>query len=218
MKIAIVQIYNYTIKEYAQYSSLINTIYANRHGYSYMVWDQDLIPPNYSVYYNKIVALHRALKSNMNFEWVLYLDSDAIITNHNIKIEDIINKHQNKEIIMAKDLNGKNNGVILMKNTPNMADYLQQCYTDARFFGHQTPEQAAMFVILDENPKYADKIGWETMQFFNGYLLKYQNMEHDEPLWNETSFILHLQRLPNDKRIMMLKQFLEHMHIYQLSK
>jgi hypothetical protein len=48
------------------------------------------VPANYSVYYNKIIAMYQALKSDFNFDWVLYLDADAIITNMQINIEDII--------------------------------------------------------------------------------------------------------------------------------
>lgn len=217
MKIAVIQIYNNNIKEYAEYSRMINSIYALKHGYEYISWDYDLVPLEYSVYYNKIAAIYQTIKSDINFEWVLYLDADAIITNQSIKLEDIIAKYQDKEIIMAQDLNGKNNGVILIKNTPIMADYLQDCYTNRNFFHSKTPEQAAMFVIVEQD-KYKEKIGWETMQFFNAYLFKYKNMEYDEPLWDNTSFILHLQRLPNDKRIKIFKEYLERMHIHCITK
>lgn len=217
MKIAVIQIYNNNIKQYAEYSRMINSIYALKHGYEYISWDYDLVPLEYSVYYNKIIAMYQTIKSDLNLEWVLYLDADAIITNHEIKIEDIIAKHPDKEIIMATDLNGQNNGVVLIKNTPIMADYLQECYTDRNYFHQRTPEQNAMFIIIQQD-KYQDKIGWETMHFFNAYLFKYKNMEHDERLWDEESFILHLQRLPDNKRIELFQQFLQKMHIRCLTK
>lgn len=134
MKIAIVQIYNDKIKSYAQYSQLVNSIYAIQHNYEYISWNYDLVPEEYSVFYNKILAICEVLKSNMNFDWVLYLDADAIITNNQIGIEEIIRRHENKEIIMGKDANGANNGVILVKNTTKMLNFLLDCYNDARFF------------------------------------------------------------------------------------
>lgn len=217
MKIGIIQVYNDNIKSYAEYGRVINSIYALKHGYEYICWDYDLVPLEYSVYYNKIIAMYQAIKSDINFEWILYLDADAIITNHTIKIEEIIEKHPDKEIIMATDLNGQNNGVVLIKNTPIMADYLQECYTDRQFFHSKNPEQAAMFLTLTKE-KYRDKIGWETMHFFNAYLVKYNNMQHDERLWDEESFILHLQRLPDEKRIELFQQFLQKMHLHYLTK
>lgn len=217
MKIAIIQIYNDNIKSYAEYGRVINSIYALKHDYEYICWDYDLVPLEYSVYYNKIAAMYQAIKSDINFEWVLYLDADAIITNHAIKIEEIIDKYPNKEIIMATDLNGQNNGVVLIKNTPIMADYLQECFMDRQFFHSKNPEQAAMFLNLAKD-KYKDKIGWETMHFFNAYLFKYKDMQYDEPLWDNNSFILHLQQLPNQKRVEIFKQFLQQMRIYYLTK
>ena len=217
MKIAVVQIYNDNIKTYAEYSRLINSIYAHKQGYEYICWEYDLVPLEYSVYYNKILAIHQALKCNMNFDWILYLDSDAIVTNINIRIEDIIAQHPGKEIIYARDKNGANNGVALIKNTPMMLDYLQECFTAKQYFHTQTPEQAAM-IFTAMSDKYKDKLGWETMQFFNGYLKKYKNMPHDEPVWNDESFILHLQRYPNKERCRIFRKILDTMHIHCIVK
>lgn len=212
MKIGIVQAYNNDIASYAKKGELINSYYAVKHEYYYLSWDYNLVPPNLSVYYNKIVAMYRALKSDYNFDWILYLDSDAIITNYDISIESIIQRHNDKEIIMAQDDLGANNGVVLIKNTPAMAELLQQVYSDNKFYGDSTPEQTALLAYL--GLFYQDKIGWETMQFFNAYAVKYPSMNSNENLWNQDSFILHLQRMTNEKREEIFGQFLQKMKIY----
>jgi hypothetical protein len=89
-----------------------------------MSWDYDLVPLERSVYYNKIVALYKGMETYPEIEWFLYLDADAIITNNQIKIEDIIARNEGKEIIFGTDNNGQNNGVFLIKNTPTMKNYL----------------------------------------------------------------------------------------------
>lgn len=217
MKIAIIQIYNEKIKKYAEYSRMINMTYAIQHNYHYLYWDHDLVPANYSVYYNKIIAMYQALKSDFNFDWVLYLDADAIITNMQINIEDIIARNQDKEIILAKDKNGCNNGVILIKNTPTMNTFLQKVYVEKQFFHTKFPEQAAMFSIL-ATQEYVDKVGWEPMDFFNAYLCYYADMKHQEPLWNkDTSFILHLQRIKTEDRIRIFLNFLQKMNIFYIA-
>ena len=140
MKIAIVQIYDDNIKEYAEYSRLMNVMYANKHRYTYVCFEYDLVPVSMSVYYNKILAIDAVFKDARNFDWVLYLDSDAMITNFDYQIEDIINRHKGKDIIMASDDNGANNGVILIKNSAKSAEFLQRCFTDRNFFHTKTPE------------------------------------------------------------------------------
>ena len=58
MNIGIVQIYDNNIKDYAEYSRLINAMYANQKGYTYICFEYDLVPTNISVYYNKIRAVN----------------------------------------------------------------------------------------------------------------------------------------------------------------
>ncbi len=214
--IAIIQIYNTNIKNYAEYSKIINSIYAYNKQYYYFCWDYDLVPLEYSVYYNKIAALLLAMEQHKNIEWFLYLDADAIITNDNIDIEMIIKRHPNKEIIFGSDRNGQNNGVFLIKNTITMNQYLKECYENKKYFHEKFPEQQAMFHILLENLDYQLLIGWEPAWFFNAYLAKYNNMQYNEPLWNTDSFILHLQGVNNLKRQEIFQEFLKLKHIYYL--
>ena len=217
MKIGIVQIYNDQIKKYSIYSQMINSFYAKKHGYTYISWDYDLVPKEYSCYYNKIKAVYEALKSNFNFDWILYLDTDAIITNDKVKIEDIIYKHGNyKNFIFTKDANGFNNGVFLIKNTPLAEQFLQACYEDSAFFHTPMPEQNAMYHYACQE-EYKTAVGWETMYFLNAYIAKYANMEYDEPLWDSNSFVLHLQKIPDEQRISVFKEFLQYTNVYLLS-
>ena len=215
MKIAIVQIYDDKIKKYAEYSRLINSVYAIGHGYSYLCWEEDLVPPNISVYYNKLQAIYNAMFSELKPDWILYLDADAIVTNFSILIEDIIARHETHEVIYGTDLNGTNSGVILIKNTKLMQEYLKDCYSDRRCYHLTLPEQTALFTNGNKE-KYKQAVGFETMHFFNAYIGKYKDMQHDERLWDRESFILHLQRLPDEDRIQFFKRQLAKMKIYCL--
>lgn len=207
MKIAIVQIYDDNIKEYAEYSRLMNAMYANKHGYTYVCFEYDLVPVSISVYYNKILAIDSVFKDQRNFDWVLYLDSDAMITNFNYKIEDIINRHQGKDIIMASDDNGANNGVILIKNSTTSSEFLQRCFTDRNFFHSKTPEQNAMLYHLERD--YAEYLGVEPAHILNAYLEGYE--DHIAPkdkirYWDDESFILHLMTLSSEDRCNIFRQ------------
>ena len=145
LSIAIVQAFDKNIREYAEYSRLINVLYAFQKGYTYISFEDDLVPIHVSTYYNKILAIQRVFQDSRNFDWILYMDSDAAITNFSYNIEDILERHYQKEIIFPQDENGKCSGTILIKNTPKMLNFLQDVYTNKDFFHTETPEQSAMF-------------------------------------------------------------------------
>ena len=219
MNIAIVQVYDDNIKSYAEYSRLLNIMYAHEKGYTYISFDYDLVPVFVSVYYNKIVAVDSALKDQRNFDWVLYIDSDAAVSNFNYKIEDIIARHPNKEIIIAQDSNGVNNGVFLIKNTDKMREFLQKSYGDRNFFHSKTPEQSAMFHYLQT--EYKDLVGIESPHLMNAYLNGYADLKstkEDIKNWDKDSFIVHLFQLASQDRINIFKQILLANKIICISK
>lgn len=219
MNIAIVQAYDDNIKSYAEYSRLLNAMYAHEKGYTYISFDYDLVPVFVSVYYNKIVAVDSALKDQRNFDWVLYIDSDAAVSNFNYKIEDIIARHSNKEIIIAQDSNGVNNGVFLIKNTEKMREFLQKSYGDRNFFHSKTPEQSAMFHYLQT--EYKDLVGIESPHLMNAYLNGYADLKstkEDIKNWDKDSFIVHLFQLASQDRINIFKQILLANKIICISK
>ena len=213
MKIALVQIYNEAIKNYAEYSRIANVLYAKQHGYDYICWEKDLVPTYISSYYNKLLAIENVMNSENKYDWIFYLDVDAMVTLPNVALEGIIEKCGERELILGNDKNGSNNGVFLIKNTETMKKFIRECYEDRNFYHTETPEQSAMFerIKLDE---YKDKLGLLPAQFFNAYIIKYNNMQYEEPLFDGSkSFVLHLQRLPNDKRESIFRDLLKQMHI-----
>lgn len=219
LNIAIVQAYDDNIKSYAEYSRLLNAIYAKIHNYTYICFEYDLVPVFVSVYYNKIIAVDSTLKDQRNFDWVLYIDSDAAVSNFNHKIEDIIARHEGKEIIVAQDSNGVNNGVFLIKNTEKMKEFLQKAYGDKNFFHTKTPEQSAMFHYLQT--EYKDLVGIESPHHMNAYLNGYADLKstkEDIKNWDSDSFIVHLFQLSSQDRINIFKQILLVNNIICLSK
>ena len=219
MNIAIVQAYDDNIKAYAEYSRLLNAMYAREKGYTYISFEYDLVPVFISVYYNKIIAVDSVLKDQRNFDWVLYIDSDAAVSNFNHKIEDIVARHNGKEIIIAQDSNGVNNGVFLIKNTDKMKEFLQKAYGDKNFYHTKTPEQSAMFHYLQT--EYKDLVGIESPHHMNAYLNGYADLKstkEDIKNWDSDSFIVHLFQLATEDRINIFKQILLANNIICLSK
>ena len=220
LNIAIVQAYDDNIKEYAEYSRLLNAMYAHEKGYTYISFDYDLVPVFVSVYYNKIIAVDSVLKDQRNFDWVLYIDSDAAVSNFNYKIEDIIKRHSDKEIIIAQDSNGVNNGVFLIKNTENMKKFLEKSYGDRNFYHSKTPEQSAMFYYLQQD-EYKNLVGIESPHLMNAYLNGYADLKstkEDIKNWDKDSFIVHFFQLSTKDRVNLFKQILLTQNIICITK
>jgi hypothetical protein len=219
LNIGIVQVYDDNIKSYAEYSRLLNAMYAKQYGYTYICFEYDLVPIFVSVYYNKIIAVDSVLKDQRNFDWILYIDSDAAVSNFNHKIEDIITRHEGKEIIIAQDSNGTNNGVFLIKNTERMKEFLQKAYGDKNFYHTKTPEQSAMFHYI--TTEYQDVVGIESPHHMNAYLNGYADLKstkEDIKNWDSDSFIVHLFQLATEDRINIFKQILLTNNIICISK
>jgi hypothetical protein len=218
LNIAIVQIYNDAMKNYAEYSRLLNVMYAKQHNYAYISFEYNLVPLYISIHYNKIKAIESVFKDSQNFDWVLYIDEDAAVSNFDYKIEDIIDRHEEKEIIIAQDNNGVNNGVFLIKNTDKMKEFLQKTYEDKTFFHEKTPDQRSMFHYL--LTEYKDLVGTEPAHFLNAYIKGYSDFSSAEDIkyWDKDSFIIHLFKLSTEDRINIFKQILLSSRITCVSK
>lgn len=158
--------------------------YAARHGYKYSfregILSNEFCNPNSTqkkiadgLYWQKLVAVKDALnaidpETRSAYDWVLWVDADALFTNMDQTIESIIEKHANPstDLLIASDhfivesfdflgLSAVNAGVFLLRNTRWSRKFVDEWigsfekYKDGR-----TPEQTAMGALLgnfDEN-------------------------------------------------------------------
>jgi hypothetical protein len=75
--------------------------------------------------WDKILLLEKELK---NYDYIFTSDADVIITNRDIRIEDIINKYYNDNAIcyMTEDYNSLNSGNIIWKNNQDTINFLSK--------------------------------------------------------------------------------------------
>lgn len=112
MKIAIVSLYTNEIKEIVALTAANQKAYANKWGYDYYLFCGRLSERHPA--WDKILATKNMLK---NYDWVLWIDSDAIFTKFDKKLEDYIRPGYSG--VFGPDPNGNiyvNTGVFLLQN------------------------------------------------------------------------------------------------------
>lgn len=109
-KICVVTAYNDTMKELGDFTSSHNLVYCQNWGYDFRVYTQDfeqLVHPAWS----KIIFVQDALK---DYEWVFWIDADAVFTNFSLDIERYI--QLGADLFLAKEIKDVfNTGVFLIR-------------------------------------------------------------------------------------------------------
>ena len=123
-KICIIQVYDKNIKEYAELSRESIQKYCTKYNHDYICYNdfnQDL---HYPVNWLKAEKILETLEQN--YEVVLFLDSDIVITNYNKNITDYIKDTDN--LIVCDDVGEWiiNSGAIIVRNNDKAKNIIKQ--------------------------------------------------------------------------------------------
>lgn len=178
--------------------------YANRHSYHPNLFTNKTT--NRFPVWEKIKIIYDNL---YNHDWCVWIDCDALITNHTIKLESIIDDNYN--FIAANDVHGFNSGVFFIKGKKNWSkEFLEytwnispndEVYSDWPCYNQTQGEQRALKAAIRDN-KEPNKINIVNQKLFNCYLYNlYNRPETTEGNWEIGDFILHLPAVDNQKRV-----------------
>ena len=214
--IAVVTMYNEAYKLLAEITVLNNIKqYAEYHNYKFICKDSDF-PTNYIIYFEKSKLILDAFE-NSNIKWAWWIDVDALVTNFNIKLEQIID--DDYDIIISTDGAGINCGSFSVKNSERGKAWLDMIYANRfvyRYTSNKWPEQ---LVMHDTARNYTDIMKIVTQKTFNSYyyqvykgvvnnVIETDRLENSG-LWAPGDFVIHMPGLPNNLRIQYLKMFNE---------
>ena len=150
--------------------------YCNKHNYDYICYNDSIIPFDV-VTWNKIYVLQKHIN---DYEWIVWIDCDAVFTNKNIKLESIIDKSHNNSLLVCDDIGGWrfNSGVMFWKNNVWSKLILHEL-TQMEHIGHSKGAEQQQLINLLHN-----KSGYKI------FPRKCFNQHPDEH--NENDFILHM--------------------------
>lgn len=228
MKIALLNIYTENIKQLAVITTEYNKRkYCEKNGYDLLVKTKDFSYKDFG--FEKIKFVLDTVKSN-KYDWILWVGSDTMITNYNIKVEHLIDEE--KSFIIANDVWDFNSDVFLIKNHPRSIEYFEEIlslhdkYIDEngkpRDLGVRLPDGGARCwaeqeAMIDLKEKYKDAIKIVPQKILNSYLYHlYPSPWHQKGLdcegydgrWSEGDFIVHWPGMNNELRLNLAVNFI----------
>lgn len=131
--------------------------YCQKHGYAIDVTTKKHTKTR-DAYWAKIQVVMAAMRNNPRSDWLFWTDCDALITDLNYSLADLIRNKLSANprlfLIVSNDIFGLNSGHFLIKNCPQAYRYLQHVQSLAKrpdILRYRFPEQKAMQCVIEED-------------------------------------------------------------------
>lgn len=204
MDIAVVTLGTDNILDYSKYIFDINRSYCEKYGYTYIQYNNSL-DVSRPAPWSKIIAVKKNLN---NFDWILWIDADAMFFNHDIKIEDRIDNSYN--LIIGKSCGDSweeneteffniNSGCFIVKGKCEWSvSLLENIYSRADCINNKWWENyALMKIILENNYTINSKIKILDQELINGY----ENRLYGYFSYNSEQFIMHYAGVSKEEKV-----------------
>ena len=176
MNIAVLQFYTSNIN-YGVYSEMINQKYCEDKGYTYVCEKNTeritSICDGRSFHWGKVKLVQELLDTD-KFDYILFLDADAIISDFNQNIEDFIDSDH--DMVFAEDVgyhSSMNTGVFLVKNSEWSKNFLKTWWESGETYkGKDAPFGLE---IMEENLEKAGYFKWALWHEQTCITLLYRN-------------------------------------------
>lgn len=178
------------MKELQQLTAPTLQSYCNRHGYRCVIGQ--LQPGERAASWYKLGEIMREFGNGADY--VLWVDSDAIIVNQNFRIESFIKP--DKEFYVAYTTWGINCGVMLFRNTSLNRDIIVETWLHPEFAQHDWCEQRIMMHLLDTRVYPNDRVEILDEDVFNS------------PEFWGGCFVYHMAGMTNEQRLKELSKIL----------
>lgn len=210
MKVCLLMFYDKNIKEYADNNYKINELYCKK--YNIDIKKSDI------VYYKKRTLhwekLPLILKNIDNYDYIIYIDSDAFFYKDSPNIKDLIKSYSEEIFIFSMDLKNKvndniaiNTGFFIIKNCIYSKKFLNKWAFDDEVYNIATKkkwwnDQNGLLYLYNNNFKNIKRrsklLEFNVMQNF-----KFTPNEKNKP------YICHLAGRSKKKRIKISEEYLK---------
>lgn len=202
-------------KEYAPLAEVTwpgKQSYADWHGYTAV----NITPETGDHYgFQKLQLLINDIVAG-DYDWVIWMGADVLITNPNIELSEIANQAKGADLIIATDAHGINTDVMMVRQTDRVASFLKLVLDSRR---HYEPmllgEQQAMSDLLPFFPGFArivpqrklNAYDYKTLAFLGGKYAEATDQLGTSGQWMPGDFVIHFPGLPFERRLELARHY-----------
>jgi hypothetical protein len=187
-------------------------LYAQKWGYDAFAKTDNFKHPASQMSFERTELIIELLKTNQ-YDWIHAAGCDTMITNFNIKYEDLVDN--NYDFVIATDCHNINNDSFFARNTPRTIAWLQHV-VDVReqYANNAWYDQQAMIDSIDMmgdgikivpqrmiNSYDYSQYPLADPQFRNGH-----DMLGNDGKWQPGDFLIHWPGIPNTTRLVLAQQ------------
>jgi len=191
-KYAIVMLYTKNFSHVCCHSEANIVAYCKRHKHTCYIY-RDTMTDDHPTW-NKPLVLADNLH---NHEYIMWIDSDAIFTNFSTKLEEVIAKQPNKDLLLCDDIGGWkfNAGVQIWKNSEWSREMLKKWW-NMEHVGHlQGGDQVQLIDLTSkQDPKYEKH-----------HIFKQTEFNCHPQVHKEGMYIIHMMGMSGEERIKTFK-------------
>ncbi len=192
MTISVFTLFNEAFRPVADLTQPVLRDYCAKHGYLFRAFENPVVQCD--IVWDRLLPLFET-----QADWSVYVDTDVLITNPEIGLESIITAFPNTELIIGSDIQGLNDGMLMVKNSMvarAVVDLVRSFQGAENVFCAQ---DGIRDLLLTSGFK-RDLIAIAPQRMFNSYLYEEYGLTHEEGQWQPGDFALHLPGRTNERR------------------
>ena len=214
MKFALVTAHNAAYQPLADITWDQNKkLYAQRHGYDAIAMTDGFQFPLPQISFERTQRIIELLESG-KYDWIHACGCDTMITNFNIRLEDLID--DDCDFMIATDCFNINNDSFLARNAPTTISWLHHVVSiREQYANHYWYDQQAMIDTMD---MMGDRISIVPQRYLNSYdydqypgsvpHIYKRDMFGNDGQWALGDFLIQWPGINNDRRILLAKKML----------
>jgi hypothetical protein len=186
-------------------------VYCETWGYPYIIINEfEGKDPGFA----KIDNILTTFKENPEVEWMFYKDCDSLITNFNIRIEEIVDNDYH--ILLNKDFNDFNTGMMMVRNSPQACEWMRMILDRSPEYAEDKWKEQQL--IIDTYEQYTDIIKVVPQRTFNAYCFSdgchLENVTRKDVLgnsgqWELGDFAMHWPGQGTTRRVHLAQKYLQ---------
>jgi hypothetical protein len=123
------------------------------------------LPPHY----NRLFALERLLQDRAPYDWFMYLDVDAVITNFSIPVQAFLSGIEPRHHVIVHDGPEINSGAFLLRASPESLQFVRNWIQLGSGWPQASLDQTALWQLLYLYAAYPDVEGAALLRYANDY-------------------------------------------------